>query len=218
MTRDSAPDLLVLHAVRLKGFADTRALADRFGLDPRTTEESLRDHEAHGRVTHTGFAGTYGWSLTEAGRAENERRLAAELAHTGGAEALRRVHRDFLPLNGLLRRACTDWQLRPTPDDPLAANDHTDPEWDAGVLHELAIVDRALTAVVDRLGVILARFHGYDTRFSAALTRARAGEVAWVDRTDVDSCHRVWFELHEDLLATLGIDRGKEADAVARLR
>jgi hypothetical protein len=28
-----------------------------------------------------------------------------------------------------------------------------------------------------------------------------------VDRTDVDSCHRVWFELHEDLVATLGIDR-----------
>jgi hypothetical protein len=27
-----------------------------------------------------------------------------------------------------------------------------------------------------------------------------------VDRTDVDSCHRVWFELHEDLVATLGID------------
>jgi len=32
-----------------------------------------------------------------------------------------------------------------------------------------------------------------------------------VDHTDVDSCHRVWFELHEDLIATLGIDRRSAA-------
>ncbi len=54
---------------------------------------------------------------------------------------------------------------------------------------------------------MLTRFGGYDRRFTAALRRARDGDAAWVDRTDVDSCHRVWFELHEDLLATLGIDR-----------
>ncbi|WP_329080972.1 hypothetical protein [Streptosporangium sp. NBC_01469] len=48
---------------------------------------------------------------------------------------------------------------------------------------------------------------GYDTRFTAALARARAGKSAWVDRTDVDSCHRVWFQFHEDLIATLGLDR-----------
>jgi hypothetical protein len=26
----------------------------------------------------------------------------------------------------------------------------------------------------------------------------------------IDSYHSVWFELHEDLLATLGIERGSE--------
>jgi hypothetical protein len=25
----------------------------------------------------------------------------------------------------------------------------------------------------------------------------------------IDSCHTVWFELHEDLLATLNIERGQ---------
>ncbi|MBB2747057.1 UNVERIFIED_ORG: hypothetical protein FHR35_006936 [Microbispora rosea subsp. rosea] len=54
---------------------------------------------------------------------------------------------------------------------------------------------------------MLTRFRGYDTRFAAVLARARAGDNAWVDRTDVDSCHRVWFRLHEDLIATLGLDR-----------
>lgn len=206
----TSPMLLVLHAVRLTGFAETPAIARRFGLAADQAEQALRDAGARGWVEHSAFGGTGGWSLTEQGRAENERLLAAELAHAGGADAVHDVYREFLPLNALLQRACTDWQLRPTSDDPLAANDHCDPAWDAGVLHELAIVDRALTSIADRLGRVLPRFRGYDLRFSTALSHARAGETAWVDRTDVDSCHRVWFELHEDLLATLNLDRGKE--------
>jgi len=31
----------------------------------------------------------------------------------------------------------------------------------------------------------------------------------WVDAIGIDSCHTVWFQLHEDLLATLGIPRGQ---------
>ncbi|GGK99897.1 hypothetical protein Ppa06_68550 [Planomonospora parontospora subsp. parontospora] len=210
MTRDSLPDLLVLHAVRLTGFADTSVIAHRFGLDAAETEEALRDAEARGWVGHTAFAGTGGWSLTDSGRAENERRLAAELARVGGADEVRAVHREFLPLNARLLRACTDWQIRPAAGDRLAVNDHSDPAWDARILRELADIDRALAPLADRLGSVLTRFRGYDTRFAAALARARAGEGAWVDRTDVDSCHRVWFELHEDLIATLGLDRHAE--------
>lgn len=170
----------------------------------------LRDAEACGWVEHTAFAGTGGWSLTEAGKAENERQLAAELTHVGGADEVRDVYREFLPLNALVLQACTDWQLRPTAGDRLAVNDHSDPDWDAGVLSELAGIDRVLTPLADRLGSVLARFRGYDERFTAALARAQAGEGAWVDGTDVDSCHRVWFELHEDLIATLGLDRHAE--------
>ncbi|TMR89148.1 transcriptional regulator [Nonomuraea basaltis] len=210
MTRDSPPGLLVLHAVRITGFADTPVIAHRYGLDAAETKEMLRDAEARGWVEHTAFAGTGGWSLTEPGRAENERQLAAELARVGGADEVRDVYREFLPLNALLLRACTDWQLRPTAGDRLAVNDHSDPAWDAGVLHELAGIDRALTPLADRLGSVLTRFRGYDTRFTTALARARAGEGSWVERTDVDSCHRVWFELHEDLIATLGLDRHAE--------
>ncbi|MFC4013248.1 transcriptional regulator [Nonomuraea purpurea] len=210
MTRNSSPDLLALHAVRVNGYADTPVIAQRYGLDTAETKELLYDAQARGWVEHTAFAGTGGWSLTEPGRTENERQLAAELDLVGGADEVRDVYREFLPLNALLLRACTDWQLRPTPGDRLAANDHSDHAWDARILHELAGIDHALTPLVDRLGSVLTRFRGYDTRFGTALARARAGEGAWVDRTDVDSCHRVWFELHEDLIATLGIDRRAE--------
>src|SRR5690606_26571600 len=137
-TQESALDLLVLHAVRITGFADTPVIAQRFGLDPADTEEILQDDEARGWVAHAAFADIGGWSLTESGRAENERQLAAELARAGGAAEVGEVYREFLPLNARLQRACTDWQLRPIPGDRLAPNDHTDHAWDAAILDELA--------------------------------------------------------------------------------
>lgn len=207
MTRESAPDLLALHAVRILGFADTTTVARRFALDPADAEELLRDAEAYGWVQHTAFADLGGWSLTERGRAQDERLLAAELAQGDGDAVVREVYADFLPLNARLQRACTDWQLRPSPGDRLATNDHTDAAWDARVLAELAAIEHGLAPLADRLRLLLARFEGYDARFAAARRRAHAGGTGWVDGTDVDSCHRVWFELHEDLVATLGIDR-----------
>lgn len=207
MTHESAHGLLVLHGVRILGFAEAVAVATRFGLDATTTHEALRDADAYGWVRHASFADLSGWSLTERGRAENERLLADELARARAADDVRAVHAAFLPLNERLQRACTDWQLRPTAGDRLAVNDHSDPAWDQGVLDELAAVGDGLSPLVDRLAKVLGRFRGYDTRFTAAYRRAAAGDGGWVDRTDVDSCHRVWFELHEDLVATLGIDR-----------
>ncbi|WP_020519237.1 hypothetical protein [Catelliglobosispora koreensis] len=207
MTRQSPSELLVLHAVRLAGFADTAAAAHRFGTGLAETEEILGDAEAYGWVSHASFAGLSGWSLTERGRAENERQLAAELAETGAVTEVQQIHEDFLPLNGRLLHACTNWQLRPTPSDPLAVNDHSDPDWDAAVIGELAFLAGALTPLAHRLEKILNRFSGYDTRFTAAMQRARDGDGRWVDHTDIDSCHRVWFELHEDLIATLGLSR-----------
>ena len=207
MTQESAVDLLVLHAVRILGFADTPAIARRFGLELADTDELLGDAEAYGWVQHSEFAELRGWSLTERGRAQDERLLAAELTLVDGSEAVRDVYRDFLPLNARLQRACTDWQLRPTSDDRLAINDHSDADWDTRVLAELAAIEHDLVPLADRLGRLLARFQGYDTRFAVARRRAQDGDGSWVDGSGVDSCHRVWFELHEDLVATLGIDR-----------
>src|SRR5690606_18217145 len=37
---------------------------------------------------------------------------------------------------------------------------------------------------------------------------ARASaDPAWITAADRESCHHVWFELHEDLIATLGLSR-----------
>ena len=81
----STPELLTLHAVRLRGMADDAEVAARFELDRSVSDELLLDFEAYGWVTRVDFAGTGGWTLTTAGRREDERRLADELAAVGAA-------------------------------------------------------------------------------------------------------------------------------------
>lgn len=209
--RPSQPELLVLHSVRIQGMADDDAVAVRFGLDEASTRETLLDGEAYGWIRQAAFGDTAGWSMTDRGRAEDDRRLAEELADAGARPAVERVHEAFVPLNARLLQACTDWQLRPEDGDRLAPNAHTDVEWDTGVLEELTALDAELAPLVGELSSALARFDGYAARFSAALERARSGQGEWVAGTGIGSCHVVWMELHEDLLSTLGIERGAGA-------
>ncbi len=182
-------NLLVLHAVRLKGFADTEAVAARFGLDLSETSEELLDAQAFGWVSWSEFAGLAGWSLTEAGRRRNEAMLREELDRLGARAEVERVHDDFLPLNAEAARVFTAVQLGSAGELPLLA----------GLAGELRGLE-------ERLDKHLPRFAGYYDRFATALARA-ADQPEWITGVQVDSCHRVWFELHEDLVATLDIAR-----------
>ncbi|QES16660.1 transcriptional regulator [Streptomyces venezuelae] len=206
----STPELLALHAVRLRGLADDDAAAARYGLDPEDVRETLLDHQARGWVTRREFAGTCGWALTDAGRAEGERLLAGELAGAGLGPFVRERYETFLADNARCLRACTDWQLRPDGAGRLAVNEHGDAAWDRRVLDELTELARVIATVSEQLASRIGRFGGYGSRFGDALARVRRGELSWVDRVRADSCHTVWMELHEDLLATLGIARGAE--------
>lgn len=210
----SADPLLVLHAVRLLGFAGAHDVAARAGADLQATERRLLDQESRGLVRHVAFADSAGWTLTDEGKKENERQLADELRTAGAHGTVAAVHREFRPLNARLLRAVTDWQMVAGEDGRLTTNDHSDSLRDARILDELEHLGVALVPLIARLASVLPRFAGYDERFDAALVRARRGEHAWVDRTTVDSCHRVWFQLHEDLLATLGIERGQDEEPV----
>ncbi len=206
----SAVDDLVLHGPRVLGYAPTARIADRFALDPGDVEDHLLGFGARGWVGSAAFGATSGWFLTEAGRAEDERRMAAELDRTGARPVVSDVHTRFLPLNARFGRVCTDWQLRPTRAEPMAANDHTDWRWDERVLRALGTLGRELTQLTDALAGCLQRFDGYGARYAAALAQVDRGQRRYVDSPEVDSCHTVWIQLHEDLLSTLGIPRGAE--------
>jgi hypothetical protein len=209
----SEPALLALHGARVLGFAPAGRIAARFGLETAIVEELLLDDEAHGWVTRSEFAATSGWSITERGRIENERQLAAELDGLGTRPIVAALHRDFLRFNRRLGQACLDWQIRPTREDAAAANDHTDWAWDERVLRTLRSIGRSLVVVNDGLTAVLQRFDGYAIRYADALRRVDNGDRRWVDSPEVDSCHTVWIQLHEDLLATLGIPRGSDDPA-----
>lgn len=46
--------------------------------------------------------------------------------------------------------------------------------------------------------------------FAGSSGWSMTGQKAWVDGHDRDSCHTVWIQFHEDLLATLGLPRGSD--------
>jgi hypothetical protein len=92
----------------------------------------------------------------------------------------------------------------------MAANDHTDFRWDDRVIESLQSLGRLLIPLDTDLASVLARFEGYAERFNAAVARVVKGENRWVDGLGIDSCHVVWMQLHEDLVASIGLDRGEE--------
>lgn len=208
MTADSAPDLLALHGVRVLGFTTASAVADLYGMLAHDVEELLLDAEAVGRVRRTAFDGPAGWSLTEAGREHNEDQLRAEVEAAGVRPLLEEAANRFEPLNTRFGRVMTQWQLRPTPQDPLAPNDHRDACYDDAAVARMFRLGEEIGAVTALLSTALHRFTVHQPRIDHALAQIRAVRNAWVDSPELASLHTVWIQLHEDLLASLGRHRG----------
>ena len=209
MGHPSAPRLLVLHALRLKGFADTDVVARATGV-PEPEVASHAQELAAAELVQRRDGKLAGWSLTKEGRAEHAALVAAELEESGQRDVVDAAYRGFLAANGDMLGTCTAWQLRDEGGNQVL-NDHTDPDWDAAVLDRLRDCDRRVQPVLDHLDSSLERFEGYRGRFEAALAKVLAGELEWFTKPVIDSYHTVWFELHEDLLCTLGIERASEA-------
>jgi hypothetical protein len=134
--------------------------------------------------------------------------LRAELDTADARDQTRSGYESFLKLNPVLLQICNDWQMRSLADTQIL-NDHTDTEYDARVLTRLMKVDEAVLEICADLASHLLRFGVYGSRFTSALDRVFAGDASFVSE-NLDSYHTVWFQLHEDLLASLGISRGDE--------
>jgi hypothetical protein len=208
MGHPSDPGFVVLFTVRLKGFADVDAIAAATGLPVPDVEAELAKAAADGLVVKR-EGRLSGWAATPAGRTHANEEVQAELEVAGGRPVVQQAYRDFLGINGELLAVCTDWQLR-TVDGNQVPNDHADATYDKDVVTRLRQVDDAVQPVCDALEGALERYRRYGPRLSAALTRVESGETEWFTKPLIDSYHTVWFELHEDLLATLGIERGSE--------
>ncbi len=198
---------LVLFALRVRLFAEVDAVAERCRLPIDRTAAVLADAAAGGLVHHRDGARP-GWRLTPHGRSVGAARWRAEAVDGGCIPAVTEQYHAFRALNQPLLEVVSAWQVRDL--EAGTVNDHTDPAHDAAVLDDLTELDTRVAPICDRLSASMQRYGWYRPRFAAALGRARAGEVDAVAAPLSDSYHTVWFELHEDLLVTLEIDRADE--------
>jgi hypothetical protein len=209
MPRPSDPRLLVLHGLRLKGVAADAALAEATGLDMGDVAARLRVLAGEGLVVERTGA-LRGWSLTPAGRAEHLRAVRDEVDAAGVRGTVSHAYERFRALNAGVLDACSRWQVR-TVGGRLVRNDHRDATYDARVVADLARLHEGAEPVVGELAGALDRYRTYGPALREAVAHVEAGDGDWFTKPMMPSFHSVWFELHEDLLATLGIERSDEA-------
>lgn len=197
----------VLHTLRCVGTSGEERLASAVGMSAADVAVELASlSEAGLAFNDQGPFG--GWSITDQGRAEDDERLRAELAATDSRDLVDEVYASFISMNLRLLQVCSDWQMRRIGNAPVL-NDHRDRDYDVAVLDRLGGVHDEVVPLLDGLTARLDRFSTYGPRFSNALNRAMAGQVeALAD--SLDSYHAVWFQLHEDLLTTIGLSREEE--------
>jgi hypothetical protein len=204
MAHPSEERFLVLHALRMRGFGEPGPIAAVVGLDEEVVAVHLAKLQAEDLVLRRDGR-LAGWALKPLGREEQERLAQLDLAAAAAGAVVREGYERFLAVNAELLGVCTDWQVRDG-----VPNDHADAGYDAAVIGRLRAIDEAIRPVVADLAEALDRYGHYAPRFAAALVRLEAGELEWFTKPLIDSYHTVWFELHEDLLSTLGLERSKE--------
>ncbi|HUR15750.1 MAG TPA: hypothetical protein VMZ33_00565, partial [Candidatus Limnocylindrales bacterium] len=145
--------------------------------------------------------------LTAAGKLEAADLFAADRSVLGLARAEEQLD-EFHALDGRMKQIVTAWQMREIGGEQTF-NDHSDPEYDAGVMRELTALHGDTAEWLAPLGERFSRFGAYSSRLSAALAAAQGGDQRFVASPRVDSYHSVWFELHEDLIRLAGKKRSE---------
>ena len=198
---DEAGEFVVLHALRIKGFAPADAVADIACIDLALVERLLAVLAESGLCRH--IAARDLWQLSPTGR----ERHGALLAQLSGDEVagLREHYERFLELNLEFKELCNHWQTRG--DD---VNDHSDAAYDSQRIAELQTLQNEAAPVVQGFIAAVQRFKTYERRLASALARATAGETRMFTGVMCGSYHDVWMELHEDLVQLLGVDRNAE--------
>ncbi len=148
--------------------------------------------------------GGRGFSLTPKGLRALDELLAEEGLR--GHPSLTECYERFLGLNKRVLRVSSDWQLR-RDGGVEVPNDHSDPSYDGDVIERLAELHDRVRLCLEKIGGCAPRFAPYAARLDACVARLRAGDRTAFTAPLAESYHTVWFELHQDLLLTLGLER-----------
>ena len=208
MSHTSDQRFLVLHGCKLKGFSEPSAIAPVIGIKPPVVTKILQGLVKEGLAKYLEGGRISGYALTPAGKEEQVRLAAVDLAESGSRSVVEDSYERFLVLNTDLLAVCTAWQVRDL--DRNILNDHSDRDYDSGVIKRLADVHVGVTPITVVLSGALDRYHHYQPRLQMALDKVKKGNHEWFAKPILDSYHTVWMELHEDLLSTLRIERASE--------
>jgi hypothetical protein len=194
-----ADDLCVLMALRVQGIASPERVAAATGGAADDLVAAL------GSLASAGYAAertgrVAGFTLTPAGNERLDELLGAEGLRD--SEGLKDGYELFLSLNNRVLKVSSDWQMRDG-----APNDHSDPSYDESVIDRLAELNDGVRACMRKIVSAAPRFAPYAARLDECVERLHAGDHAAFTAPLAESYHTVWFELHQDLLLTLGLKR-----------
>ena len=197
----------MLRALTVKGYATPEAAATAL-LATAEEASALLD-----RLVADGLAEVAAGSfrLTADGRAVGAEKIAEDREAWGLANAQAALD-ELVALDQRMKATVTAWQMREV-DGAQAFNDHSDPDYDAQVLGDLAGLHADAAAWLRPLVAGLPRLEGYLARLDRAAAAAAGGDQRYVASPRVDSYHGVWFELHEDLILLAGRNRADEVAA-----
>lgn len=184
---------VVLHAARVKGAASADALASALGV--QSVHGQLAELLAMGLVSRHGEGEGALIAPTEAGLAHHRGLLEGELAG-GRRDRLGELYEhSFTPLNVEFKELCAAWQTGGGSFELLEA---------------LLGVHERITKFLDAASALARRLERYSERLGVAADRVQDGAPDALAGPIGDSYHNIWFELHEDLLLTLGRSRADE--------
>jgi hypothetical protein len=178
-----------LHALRVKGLAQPEDVERISGVDGAAAVlAELVDADL---ATSTG-----GWFSATAAGLERDRELLRERVGAN-APALAEIYDErFLPVNVRFKALATAWQEQGEQFE---------------LIEQAAEIHDEVDAFLEAAAAYAAHLARYRERLGELMDEFLSGHPAVLTAATGPSYHNAWFELHEDLIATLGRDREKEA-------
>lgn len=182
----------LLHQLAMEGVAETEALASETGLSETELTNILEELQGEGLVDGEGF-----WYLTDDG----ESHLGDLLGGRFSSDELDEIedrYPEFESLDREFKTMANAWQQ----SDEQSSNRES--------IDQLRAHHRDVEAYLEAFSEsIQAAYESYVSDLGAALERLQEGDDEYYTGTEVDSYHTVWFRWHDDLLRTLGKNRGE---------
>ena len=196
----------IIRRLFVTGAAVIDKLAEGLAADAMAIQQAIEPAVSAGHVESVG--GTL--RLSPPGRLHALSLFAADRDRIGETDAGRLLE-EFHGLDRRMKAVVTGWQVRDVAGEQ-SLNDHSDAEYDAALLGDLATLQADTAEWLAPVAVELPRFATYQARLETALRLAHAGDGRYVASPMVDSYHTVWFELHEDLIRLAGRRRDEATD------